>query len=211
MAELRTHYPRDASPAAYVYQGHDKDPEPGTSDRSRRDEAKQRTGAAIRAARLARGLSQHDTARAAGITAGYLSAIENGHDKPSADALAALAAALGTTPEDLTRPGTRVPAGAVEAPPFPRRAGATRPVAAVPSPSAATGPRTPGPSAGEPAGGPGTKTLAERQKEQLAAIQAARSALAKGQRNNRARPWQGRDPYRNAVPGARKLPPERER
>ncbi len=68
-------------------------------------------------------------------------------------------------------------------------------------------PETPGPTVeGKSAAGPGT-TLAERQKAQLAAIRAARSELAKTQRQRRAHPWRSRDPYRNAVPGARKLPP----
>jgi hypothetical protein len=39
------------------------------------------------------------------------------------------------------------------------------------------------------------------------AIAAAQAALNKAKRNRRARPWVERDPYRNAVPGARKMPP----
>jgi hypothetical protein len=39
------------------------------------------------------------------------------------------------------------------------------------------------------------------------AIAAAQAALNKAKRNRRARPWVGRDRYRNAVPGVRKMPP----
>lgn len=40
------------------------------------------------------------------------------------------------------------------------------------------------------------------------AFKAAKSAKAKGQRQQRARPWQGRDPLRNAVPGGYRPPPK---
>jgi hypothetical protein len=36
------------------------------------------------------------------------------------------------------------------------------------------------------------------------AMKAAQSAKAKTQRQQRARPWQGRDPYRKAVPGGKR-------
>jgi len=104
------------------------------------------------------------------------------------------------------------PAAAVPSLPGTAVAGPDVPVAAeASSASAAAGNEAPGPGVDEkPAPGSGAstgKTLAERQKQQLAAIRAARSAHAKGKRNQRARPWQGRDPYRKAVPGGRKMPP----
>jgi hypothetical protein len=39
------------------------------------------------------------------------------------------------------------------------------------------------------------------------ALKAAQSARARTQRQQRARPWTKRDPYRKAVPGGRKPPP----
>jgi hypothetical protein len=110
------------------------------------------------------------------------------------------------SPEDLTKPGTGDPVGAVGPPGDASPAGIRLPVPSRPR-AAQGGPTSPEVRAGDPPRTSGS-TLAERQKEQLAAIQAAQSALAKGQRQRRARPWQGRDPYRNAAPGARKLPPD---
>jgi hypothetical protein len=79
-----------------------------------------------------------------------------------------------------------------------------------PETAAKGSPQTPGLAVGgEPAASPGT-SLAETQKRQLAQIKAARSALAKERRNRRARPWQGRDPLRNAVPGVRVMPPPKD-
>jgi DNA-binding XRE family transcriptional regulator len=124
--------------SGYVWRGQDK-ATPTTS--SRRDGEKQALGEAIRTARKVRDLRQSGVAAAAGISGAHLSNIENGHDRPSPEVLSRLAAALGVTSEDLTKPGTGDPAGAVEAPPFPRRAGATRPSPSLPSGSAAgTGP-----------------------------------------------------------------------
>jgi hypothetical protein len=82
-------------------------------------------------------------------------------------------------------------------------------VAPVASPA---GPRQPGARAGgNPARAPGTSPAAEP--EALSgeafrdALKAAQSAKAKRQRNQRARPWIGRDPLRNAVRGGRVAPP----
>jgi transcriptional regulator with XRE-family HTH domain len=174
----------------------------------------ERIGAAIQTARKNRGMSLADVAQIAGVGVRYIQNCLKGTDRLGLKPLRAVADALDLDLDELLKPGTGDPAGAVEAPPFPRRAGATRPsppFSASQAPAAERGPDAPEVRAGEPPRTSGTKPLAERQKEQLAAIQAARSALAKGQRQRRARPWQGRDPYRNAVPGARKLPPERER
>ena len=67
----------------------------------------------------------------------------------------------------------------------------------------------PGPAVGreEPAAGPGDQPEALSGEEGRKAWQAALSAKAKTPRQRRARPWQGSDPLRKAVPGARKLPP----
>lgn len=57
-------------------------------------------GQALRSAREARGLSQAALAKAAGLTAPYLSLLESGQRRPpSADAVARLARALGEVPE----------------------------------------------------------------------------------------------------------------
>jgi hypothetical protein len=53
---------------------------------------------------------------------------------------------------------------------------------------------------------PGASQEALSGAEARKAIAAAQAALSKAKRNRRARPWAGRDPYRNAVPGVRKMP-----
>lgn len=133
----------------YVYRGKDREPaDPvAASDRSRRDAAKRAAGLVLRAAREAAGLSQPQAAQAAGCSAGYISAVENGHDWPSKRLIAALAAAYGVSPQDLAAAAESAPVALStpdEARPVPRAGRATRPVAAVPDPSAATGPMTPG-------------------------------------------------------------------
>jgi DNA-binding XRE family transcriptional regulator len=90
--------------SGYVYRGSKPEPpDPAeTSERSRRDAAKRRAGAVLRAAREAAGLSMREAAEVAGVSAGYISAIECGHDWASARVTAALAAAYGVTMEALT-------------------------------------------------------------------------------------------------------------
>jgi hypothetical protein len=55
---------------------------------------------------------------------------------------------------------------------------------------------------------PGASTEGLSGKAFRDALKAAESARAKGQRQQRARPWSKRDPYRRAVPGGRKPPPK---
>ena len=75
--------------------------------------------------------------------------------------------------------------------------------------TAGAGRKQPGPVvAGKTAAGPGDQPEALSGAEARKAIARAQAALNKAKRNRRARPWQGRDRFRNAVPGARKMPPE---
>ena len=77
--------------------------------------------------------------------------------------------------------------------------------------TAGAGRKQPGPVvAGKTAAGPGDQPEPEALsgKAFRAAFKAARSAKAKTQRQQRARPWTKRDPYRKAVPGGRVLPPK---
>lgn len=55
---------------------------------------------------------------------------------------------------------------------------------------------------------PGSQPEALSGKAFRDAFKAANSAKAKGQRQQRARPWTKRDPYRKAVPGGRVEPPK---
>ena len=76
--------------------------------------------------------------------------------------------------------------------------------------TAGAGRKQPGPVvAGKTAAGPGDQPEPEALsgKAFRAAFKAARSAKAKTQRQQRARPWTKRDPLRNAVPGGKKDPP----
>jgi hypothetical protein len=85
--------------------------------------------------------------------------------------------------------------------------------AGAPAPVPPAGPKQPGARVGreEPSRAPGTSPAAEPEalsgEEGRKRWQAALSAKAKGQRQQRARPWTKRDPYRKAVPGGRKPPP----
>ena len=56
----------------------------------------------VAAARRKLGISQATLASYAGISRKHLSAIECGHNRPSADVLLALAAALAVEPRELT-------------------------------------------------------------------------------------------------------------
>jgi hypothetical protein len=78
-----------------------------------------------------------------------------------------------------------------------------------PAPASAAGPKQPGPTVGreEPAAGPGDQPEALSGEAFRKAFKAANSAKSARQRNQRARPWIGRDPLRKAVPGGRKPPP----
>lgn len=58
-------------------------------------------GRAIRLYRVARDMSQLDLAAKTGLTSGYLSKLERGHDVPTLETLADVADALGTTPGRL--------------------------------------------------------------------------------------------------------------
>ena len=122
----------------------------------------------------------------------------------------------------MTRKTSRDPAGPAT-PPEPARRGALRPsappVADVQgnparvddSASTLAGPEQPGPVvAGKTAAGPGDQPEPEALsgKAFRAAFKAARSAKAKTQRQQRARPRTKRDPYRKAVPGGRGPPPK---
>jgi lambda repressor-like predicted transcriptional regulator len=105
----------------------------------------ERIGAAIQAARKNRGMSLADVAQIAGVGIRYLQNCVKGTDRLGLKPLRLVADALEIDLGELLKPGTSVPAGAVEAPPFPRRAGATRPSSSLPSGSAAgTGPKTGG-------------------------------------------------------------------
>jgi hypothetical protein len=79
--------------------------------------------------------------------------------------------------------------------------------------SSPAGPNVPGGRAAEGgearrgSGPPGSQPEALSGKAFRDALKAAQSAKAKRQRNQRARPWIGRDPLRKAVPGGRKPPP----
>jgi hypothetical protein len=83
------------------------------------------------------------------------------------------------------------------------------PAAGVAAPASAAGPKQPGPAVGreEPAAGPGDQPEALSGEAFRKAFKAANSAKSARQRNQRARPWIGRDPLRKAVPGGRKPPP----
>ena len=77
--------------------------------------------------------------------------------------------------------------------------------------TAGAGRKQPGPVvAGKTAAGPGDQPEPEALsgKAFRAAFKAARSAKAKTQRQQGARPRTKRDPYRKAVPGGRVLPPK---
>jgi molybdate-binding protein/transcriptional regulator with XRE-family HTH domain len=63
------------------------------------------TGARLRLARQARGLSQQQLAGMAGVTRQALSAIESGHSDPSLRVALAISRALGMTVEELFGPG----------------------------------------------------------------------------------------------------------
>ncbi len=65
----------------------------------------QPTGAGLRLARQARGLSQQQLAGMAGVTRQAVSAVESGHSDPSLRVALALARALGMTVEELFGPG----------------------------------------------------------------------------------------------------------
>src|SRR5580704_11563319 len=68
-------------------------------------EISQPDGARLRLARQARGLSQQQLARVAGVTRQAVSAVESGHSDPSLRVALSLARALGMTVEDLFGPG----------------------------------------------------------------------------------------------------------
>ncbi|MER3449618.1 MAG: XRE family transcriptional regulator, partial [Chloroflexota bacterium] len=68
----------------------------------------------VRAVRLARGISQAELARRAGITRQALSAVEAGHYLPNTAVALRLARALGCRVEDLFVLADAVPASAVE-------------------------------------------------------------------------------------------------
>lgn len=63
------------------------------------------TGAGLRLARLARGLSQQQLALVAGVSRQAVSAVESGHSDPSLRVALALAGALGAGVEELFGPG----------------------------------------------------------------------------------------------------------
>lgn len=67
-------------------------------------------GAALRAARQARGYSQQQLAGMAGVSRQAVSAVEAGHSDPSLRVALALASALGVTVEELFGPGSPTPA-----------------------------------------------------------------------------------------------------
>jgi len=75
------------------------------------------------------------------------------------------------------------------------------------APAAVEASRRPARSREGPGGAAGVQPEALSGKAFRDAYKAANSAKAKGQRNQRARPWTKRDPYRKAVPGGRKPPP----
>lgn len=60
-------------------------------------------GAAVRAARMAKGISQEELALRSGIDRSYLGAIERGDQNPGLLHLVRIVAALGTTVADLMR------------------------------------------------------------------------------------------------------------
>lgn len=60
-------------------------------------------GAAVRAARMAKGISQEELALRSGIDRSYLGAIERGDQNPGLLHLVRIVAALGTTVADLTK------------------------------------------------------------------------------------------------------------
>ena len=60
-------------------------------------------GAAIRQLRNARGLTQQDTAQAAGITVAHLSKIERGRTNPTWGTVEAIAGALGLSIVDVAQ------------------------------------------------------------------------------------------------------------
>lgn len=72
-------------------------------------------GEALMTARRARGLTQEELARAAGVTQAALSRYENDQREPDEDVLTALATALGITPEFLRRAGRLRGAMAIDA------------------------------------------------------------------------------------------------
>ena len=122
-----------------------------------------------------------------------------------------------TGPEPSTDPAAGPsPAAAAEGPPaasLPPAATAAgagrRPSAQSNRGSARTAPKQPGPVVvGKAAAGPGDQPEALSGKAFRDALKAAQSAKAKAQRNQRARPWTKRDPYRKAVPGGRVAPPK---
>lgn len=71
------------------------------------------SGDKLRAVRVARGMERKDLAPAVGLKVGYLAHLENGvKPNPSAELVAKLATALGTSVEDLmTEPSAPVPQG----------------------------------------------------------------------------------------------------
>ena len=80
------------------------------------------TGAGLRLARQARGLSQQHLAGMAGVSRQAVSAVESGHSDPSLRVALALSRALGMTVEDLFGPGE--PADPVQARPIAQAGGA---------------------------------------------------------------------------------------
>jgi transcriptional regulator with XRE-family HTH domain len=65
-------------------------------------------GRNVRAARLARGLSQEQLAFEAEMKRSYLSDLERGNRNPSVRALGRLAEALGVEPPELLRPRDQI-------------------------------------------------------------------------------------------------------
>lgn len=98
------------------------------------------------------------------------------------------------------------------APPVADVQGDRRPAQPPPETAALAGPDVPEGGAATSGTGRGRSrspgaAQAQGDAEGRKAWQAALSAQAKAQRQQRGRPWARRDPYRKAVPGARKLPP----
>lgn len=60
-------------------------------------------GAALRAARRDRGLTQEDLAEMASCVPHYISGVENGHQQPSVGLVVAFEVALGLAPGELIR------------------------------------------------------------------------------------------------------------